>query len=208
MADRKRLYKVPVETYTFCGNQVEIWEELAAVGEGATVWESGETMSKYLEQSGLDLEDKEVLELGSGTGLVSIVASLMGAKVTATDLGDVLCCTKGNIPRNTEDKVKHRPVIRRLEWGSDDLHGFIPQYDYVLGADIVYIKRTFPELMRTIMHVCGPQTTLILANKFRWYTDGEFYEKVLSKKFDVEEILYDEENKVKVFRCKKKAEED
>lgn len=92
-----------------------------------------------------NLLDKNVIELGSGTGLVTIVASLLGknktkkyrndiwnvifffwllisltvspvsfssgAKVTSTDLPDVLGNLQYNVLRNTKDRCKYIPLV-------------------------------------------------------------------------------------------------
>ena len=53
---------------------------------GAVLWPAASTISNYLLTQCGSLEGKTILELGTGTGLVSIVASLGGAaKVIATD---------------------------------------------------------------------------------------------------------------------------
>lgn len=49
----------------------------------------------------LDLLDKKVLEIGSGSGLISLVAASKGANVTAVDLNpDAVACTRQNAGRN------------------------------------------------------------------------------------------------------------
>jgi 2-polyprenyl-3-methyl-5-hydroxy-6-metoxy-1,4-benzoquinol methylase len=53
---------------------------------GAVLWPAASAVSNYLLTECGSLEGKTILELGTGTGLVSIVASLGGAaKVIATD---------------------------------------------------------------------------------------------------------------------------
>ncbi|XP_019646464.1 PREDICTED: ankyrin repeat domain-containing protein 16-like [Branchiostoma belcheri] len=75
------------------------------------------------------------------------------AKVTTTDCGETLPCACGNVPRNTELRAKHAPVVRRLEWGTADLEDFgVQHYDYIMGSDIIYKEETFPDLHKTIYH--------------------------------------------------------
>lgn len=48
-------------------------------------------LSNYLVQRDRSfLQDKTILELGSGTGLVGIVAAMLGAKVWVTDQASVM----------------------------------------------------------------------------------------------------------------------
>uniref|UniRef100_A0A8C2FWK5 Methyltransferase like 21C n=1 Tax=Cyprinus carpio TaxID=7962 RepID=A0A8C2FWK5_CYPCA len=106
----------------------------------------------------VDLLDKAVLELGAGTGLVSIVASLLGAWVMATDLPDVRC--------------RYTPQVVALVWGQDvkrDFLSTIYNYDYVLCADVVYHHNLVEDLLITMQYFCKPGTTLLWANKVRLY---------------------------------------
>ncbi|KAJ0056612.1 hypothetical protein NL108_010558, partial [Boleophthalmus pectinirostris] len=57
-----------------------------------------------------NLVDKNVIELGAGTGLVTIVASLLGAKVTSTDLPDLLGNLQYNVMRNTKTGCRYIPL--------------------------------------------------------------------------------------------------
>ncbi|KAG9319181.1 hypothetical protein KVV02_001534 [Mortierella alpina] len=70
---------------------------------GNVVWDGAYLMAKHIETHLGDLQGKTCLELGAGTGLVSIVAWLMGAsRVVATDLpGSHLEHLKKNISLNT-----------------------------------------------------------------------------------------------------------
>lgn len=84
-----------------------------------------------------NLADRNVIELGAGTGLVTIVSSLLGtktkqpggylrlfeiitcsclfhspgAKVTSTDLPDVLGNLRYNVMRNTKGHCKYIPEV-------------------------------------------------------------------------------------------------
>lgn len=89
-------------------------------------------------QDKFKLTDKNVIELGAGTGLITIVASLLGmeakvisfgtcfdllpfnthkgrlcpgAKVTSTDLPEVLGNLQYNVIRNTKDRCKYVPLV-------------------------------------------------------------------------------------------------
>lgn len=56
-------------------------------------------LAKFTEN--LDLQNKKVLEIGSGSGLISLVAASKGAIVTAIDLNpDAVFCTHQNAVRN------------------------------------------------------------------------------------------------------------
>ncbi len=60
---------------------------------------SSPILAKFTEN--LDIQNKKVLEIGSGSGLISLVAASKGAIVTAIDLNpDAVTCTQQNAIRN------------------------------------------------------------------------------------------------------------
>uniref|UniRef100_A0A8C6TT75 Si:ch73-244f7.3 n=1 Tax=Neogobius melanostomus TaxID=47308 RepID=A0A8C6TT75_9GOBI len=139
---------------------------------GAVMWPGALALCSFLENNRdmVNLEDKQVLELGSGTGLVAIVASLLGAKVTATDLPNFLGNLRANVMRNIRGRSRHIPQICPLTW-SFDVGRIYPshlhRFDFVLAADVVYHHHYLDELLATMSHFCHPRTTIIWANKLR-----------------------------------------
>jgi protein N-lysine methyltransferase METTL21A len=58
----------------------------AGPGCGGIAWPAGEVLSRYVVRRGRDYwQGKRVLELGSGTGLVGLVAGYLGAHAVITD---------------------------------------------------------------------------------------------------------------------------
>jgi ribosomal protein L11 methylase PrmA len=58
----------------------------AGPGCGGIAWPAGEVLSQYIVRRGRDYwQGKRVLELGSGTGLVGLVAGYLGAQTVVTD---------------------------------------------------------------------------------------------------------------------------
>jgi predicted nicotinamide N-methyase len=110
---------------------------------GRRTWEAALHLAKYLVESGSGhVRGKKVLELGAGTGLVSILcARWLGARhVTATDGDDsVVEDLQKNIFLNGLDD-QGTIYAKQLRWGrviDEDEGGSSPDYDVVLGADIV-----------------------------------------------------------------------
>ncbi|XP_077830099.1 putative methyltransferase-like protein 21E isoform X4 [Macaca mulatta] len=97
------------ESFHFIGHEIRITEAMDCYG--AVVWPSALVLCYFLETNAkqYNMVDKNVIEIGAGTGLVSIVASLLGAHVTATDLPELLGNLQYNISRNTKMKSKHLP---------------------------------------------------------------------------------------------------
>uniref|UniRef100_A0AAQ4QBM3 Methyltransferase like 21e n=2 Tax=Gasterosteus aculeatus TaxID=69293 RepID=A0AAQ4QBM3_GASAC len=139
-----------------------------------------------------NLTDKNVIELGAGTGLVSIVSSLLGAKVTSTDLPDLLGNLQYNVTRNTKGRCKYIPLVTELTWGQGVEQRFpraTHRFDYILAADVVYAHPYLEELMDTFDHLCQENTQILWAMRFRLDRENSFVER-FRRRFHLEE-LYD-----------------
>ncbi|PWT98996.1 MAG: methyltransferase [Bacteroidetes bacterium] len=81
----------------------------------------------------LDLQDRNFLELGAGTGLISIVATKLGANVTATDINpEAIQCLR----KNRECNNVNFTVIR------SDLFASVPPQEFdVIAINPPYYKR-------------------------------------------------------------------
>lgn len=123
--------------------------------------------------------------------------SLPGGDVTITDLPLALEQIQGNVQANGA-----RAQVRALSWGIDQ-HVFPGDYDLVLGADIVYRESTFPLLLGTLQHLCGPQGTIYLASKMREEHGTEsFFQYLLPQHFRLELAQRDEDENVNIYRAR------
>ncbi|XP_032878226.1 putative methyltransferase-like protein 21E pseudogene [Amblyraja radiata] len=178
------------EIFHFAGCEIKITETIDCYG--AYVWPSAMVLCYYLEHSPKEIIDKNVIEIGSGTGLVSIVASVLGSKVTATDLPHLLNNLQYNISQNTKMRSKYLPQVRELQWGID-LDKTFPRgtchYNYILAADVVYSHPYLNELLMTFDHLCQDDTVILWAMKFRLEKENAFVER-FQHIFDTE-VIYD-----------------
>ncbi|XP_073319937.1 protein-lysine methyltransferase METTL21C-like [Pagrus major] len=192
------------DIYHYVGQDILIHESIDSYG--AVMWPAALALCSFLDNNRqrVNLQGKEVLELGAGTGLVTIVASLLGASVTATDLPVVLSNLRANVMRNTRGRCRHTPQVAALSWGYD-LENTYPtsvyHYDYVLAADVVYHHDFLDELLFTMKHFCKPGTTLIWANKVRFETDLTFTEN-FKKAFHTSLLAEDGEMKIFTATCR------
>ncbi|XP_033921323.1 protein N-lysine methyltransferase METTL21A isoform X2 [Melopsittacus undulatus] len=67
----------PSATYRFVSRTIRIKQDWRRLGVAAVVWDAAVVLCAYLEMGGIDLRDRSVIELGAGTGLLGIVATLL-----------------------------------------------------------------------------------------------------------------------------------
>ncbi|XP_038634186.1 protein-lysine methyltransferase METTL21D isoform X1 [Scyliorhinus canicula] len=112
---------------------------------GCVVWDAALVLAKYLETSAFyranlhSFTGKSVVELGSGTGLVGLMASVLGAHVTVTDLEELQDLLNTNINDN-KHLVTGSIQAKVLKWGESVKH-LPPEPDYILVADCIYYEQ-------------------------------------------------------------------
>eukprot|EP00064_Thunnus_orientalis_P010503 superscaffoldBa00001435_g10529 len=153
-----------------------------------------------------NLTEKNVIELGAGTGLVTIVSSLLGAKVTSTDLPDVLGNLQYNVMCNTKGRCKYTPLVTDLIWGQEVEQRF-PRathcFDYILAADVVYAHPYLEELMDTFDHLCQENTQILWAMRFRLDPENSFVDR-FRERFHLEELYNLPSLSIKLYRAWRK----
>ncbi|KAG5644571.1 hypothetical protein DXG03_008145 [Asterophora parasitica] len=121
----------------------------ASPGCGGIAWPAGEVLSSYLAKRGPGyVRGRTILELGSGTGLVGLVAARLGCEsVCITDQAPLLDIMRRNVRANAlEESVS----VAELNWG-EPLPSDIGQApDLILAADCVYFEPAFPLLVQTL----------------------------------------------------------
>ncbi|XWS33764.1 hypothetical protein CRYUN_Cryun22dG0111500 [Craigia yunnanensis] len=96
----------------------------------------------------------QILELGSGTGLVGIAAAVtLGANVTVTDLPHVIPNLQFNVNANADVVAQKGGTVNvaPLRWGEDDDMEVIGrEFDLVLASDVVHHDHLFEPLIQTL----------------------------------------------------------
>ncbi|TDH65287.1 hypothetical protein CCR75_000693 [Bremia lactucae] len=121
---------------------------------GLTLWRAGDFMSEFMYQDRSRFTGKSIIELGSGLGLISILAShLTNKQVVATDGDDdTIELLRANCKLNG---VEGRVQCRKLLWGVN-LDEFDDKFDIVLGADVIYEQEHVVSLFKTAKHLMKP----------------------------------------------------
>ncbi|KAI9199261.1 putative methyltransferase-domain-containing protein [Polychytrium aggregatum] len=150
--------------------------EDSSTGEsGTTVWVGGIKLAWHLghEQSRgkLSLAGKRCIDLGSGTGVLGLAASNLGAgEVVLSDIQSVL--DRGLLQRNLEANIPHQKAnvrIERLHWDDqDDIRRLCPPaFDVILGSDVVYNYAAAEPLAKTIDALSQQGTVVWIAYERR-----------------------------------------
>ncbi|XP_006851599.1 PREDICTED: putative methyltransferase-like protein 21E pseudogene-like [Chrysochloris asiatica] len=194
------------ESFHFVGHEIRITEAMDCYG--AVVWPSALVLCYFLETNikQYNIVDKNVIEIGAGTGLVSIVASLLGARVTATDLPELLGNLQYNVSRNTKMRCKHLPQVKELSWGvalDKNFPRSSNNFDYILAADVVYAHPFLEELLITFDHLCKETTIILWVMKFRLEKENKFVDR-FKELFDLEEVSSFPSLDIKLYKAMKK----
>lgn len=129
-------------------DQIHLLERRAVLaGSGTTglrTWEAALHLGNYLihneKTEKVFIRDKTVLELGAGTGFLSVLAakSLHARKVYATDGSpEIIASLHDNVFAN---QMNTKVQVQEYKWGAsveDEILKTIGEIDTVIGADVV-----------------------------------------------------------------------
>jgi predicted nicotinamide N-methyase len=116
----------------------------------AELWPSALALADVV--AGRDVRGLDVLELGCGLGLPSLVAARGGARVLATDWADdALELLRANAARNGIDLE-----TRKLDWREP---GALGTFDLVLAADVLY-ERRYVDVLAELLPGLGGEVLL------------------------------------------------
>ncbi|NXH16893.1 EFMT3 methyltransferase, partial [Bucco capensis] len=187
--------------YRFCGRVLRIAQHHGPrLGLAAAVWEAALSLCRFLEEEHFDFRGQTVIELGAGTGIVGILAALLGGDVTITDQPAALEQIRENVELNFPGEGP-RPRVQALVWGQDE--GSFPRgFGVVLGSDIVYEAPAFGPLLRTLRHLCGPRTLGLLSARLRGGPGGSqrFFHQMLPPYFHVQLLRREAEQEIEIYR--------
>ncbi|KAG6899769.1 hypothetical protein C0993_006995 [Termitomyces sp. T159_Od127] len=206
----KQLRSVQGETLhlSFASPQPQIAIEIALAvdaspGCGGIAWPAGEVLSSYLAKRGPDfVQGRNILELGSGTGLVGLVAAKLQLHKTTpvraktpsvwiTDQAPLLDIMHRNVKLND---LCSTVAVAELNWGLP-LPSSLPTPDLVLAADCVYFEPAFPLLVQTLCDLVDVGTgdkepEILFCYKKRRKADKRFF-NLLGKAFIWNEVMDD-----------------
>ncbi len=179
LASRYRLAEVPQNlcgrkiSITCVGDAVKLFGKLVCADPKsidvrderlpywATLWDSARVLAEVLLSDNPLTPGEPVLELGCGLGLVSAIACLKRARVSATDYQpDALKFTR----LNCLQIAGIVPTVTILDWRAPPHN---QRYPTLLGADLVYEPRFFDPLIATFNALLAPEGRILFCEPNR-----------------------------------------
>jgi predicted nicotinamide N-methyase len=162
----------------------------------AKIWEPCFILADYLASMPVNPE-KRFLEIGGGLGLVGIVASSFGHKVTMTEYNhDTLNFAKANAHINDCSNLE----IMELDWNKSELKG---TFDRIIGSEVIYKEESFYPILRLFRTYLKKDGEIILVERPK-KTNIEFF-KQMSKHFNIKaqkKIIRNGSEEIRVMMCK------
>ncbi len=159
---------------------------------GKVTWDASVALCKYLELNPSLVVDKNIIELGAGTGLTGIASAALGAKKTIlTDLSYVIDNLNSNIMKNQHLLNKSSKVnnvvssdsdcdniscdnnnnvsisVKEVDWTNPSTYVQDEIFDVIILADCVWLEHLVPPLLLAIEALSGPKTELIIGHQHR-----------------------------------------
>ena len=142
----------------------------------AKLWKASWILADFLAQKKVD-PDEQLLEIGGGLGLVSIVGFACGHRMTMTEYNPhALEFARANAHLNDCAQL---PVVS-LDWNRPDLTG---SFDTILASEVIYRSQDFAPLLNQFQTYLASSGEIILASEMR-KTSGAFY-KFFQSEFDI-----------------------
>jgi predicted nicotinamide N-methyase len=183
--------------WTVAGRKLHIAQDLVQSPEtiGLAIWESSYVLSRYLEKNCRErLKNKQVVELGSGTGIPGITAVLLGAKVLLTDVEETLDLLRENVRRNIPSSALPRVDVFCYNWGTDvsTLLPYRPPFDVIIASDVLYDEEGVNSLLKSLVNLSSPQSLILIAVRPYVPECFDLFFRDVHKFFDVKQIEFED----------------
>lgn len=126
----------------------------------AKIWEPAWILAEYIANAPSSRFNK-ILEIGSGIGVVGIVAASFGHNVTMTEYDEnALQFASANA------EINHCPEIKicRLDWHRPDLED---RFDTIIGSEVMFHERDCKPLLNLFRMYLKPNGRVVLASGVR-----------------------------------------
>lgn len=159
----------------------------------AKIWKASWILAEHVAKRPPD-SARNILEIGGGIGVVGVVASFFGHRITVTEYNaHALNFARANVEINRCRGV----LLRKLDWHQPDL---AQRYDWIIGSEILYHDRDFKPLAALLERYLKPgglitltlgirQGGLSMVDKMRRFYDMEIKKYTIRSKRESSRIL-------------------
>ncbi len=206
IANKKILIETPIDSKDYLKSVDDVVEKYSTdykIPFWIDVWPSAIALAEFILESE-EFSGKKVLELGCGLGLTTVALGFKNALITATDYEMMaLQYARRNYIKNVGNEENAKFVY--LDWRHPVLS---EKFDFVIGADIIYERELFQDIVNVLKIAMTPNSICYLADPNRIFT-MEFFEILKMKSFDFEiaskrEVIYrDMKVNISIYRIKK-----
>jgi len=145
----------------------------------ARIWEASFVLADYIARMPLEPE-KSFLEIGSGIGMVGIVAASFGHNITMTEYDkNALNFAKANAELNLASGSRNLKITD-LDWNDPKMNS---RFDYITGSEVIYKEDAFAPLLKLFMDYLKHGGEIILAETVR-KTSMDFFRQA-KESFDI-----------------------
>ncbi|WP_133406821.1 class I SAM-dependent methyltransferase [Parashewanella tropica] len=124
------------------------------------LWPSGVVLAEYIFKS--NFKDKQILEVGCGLGVSSLLLNKLNANITASDYHpEAQTFIERNNGLNHHDPIK----FERVDWEKDHTH--LGQFDLIIGSDLLYEDHQVQALSQFLMKHSKPKSEIVLVDPGR-----------------------------------------
>lgn len=174
---------------TLCGITFHVTEQKEQ-GIAFQLWPAAQVLAEHIAQSPELVRDESVLELGSGCGVVGLMAAAQGAAlVIASDTEAAIQHLQGNIDANVHAGTVPCGVIsaEELDWGSKCSHNR-GEFGVLLLSDCTYWQHLHEKLLGTLLHLADCTTTILLGHHWRRPEAEQPFFDTAAERFTITEL--------------------
>ncbi len=165
----------------------------------AKIWEASMVLAEHLASLNAD-PNRHILEIGAGIGLVGIVASSFGHRVTLTESNpDALNFARANALRNLSPSSPEI-TIKNLDWNHPGIKG---TFGTIAASEVVYSERDYEPLFNLFKRYLEQGGEIILAEGIRKSSMNFF--KEMGRHFDIKgrkKIIRTPEKEIRIILCR------
>ena len=166
------------------------------------IWEASILLAAYLTAQPV-LPGRKILEIGTGLGVSGLFAAAHGHQVTLSDhTEEILKFIRANVLLND----LHNVSIINVDWREPAGE---QRYDWIVGAEVIYHRPTYDDLVRFLLQTLKPHGTIFLAKSTSLPADTFFAKLTQHFKFKrLDKVMRSEDQEFAISLYAIKRKED